>query len=371
MSITYAGAIYGDDELRPLHFGDPFGEQLDYEAGTALAVLGPVGLVSVSGTDRQTWLTTLSSQVLTGKPHGTSQELLLLDSNGRIEYAAGVINDDTSDTTWLMVEPQQAEPLVQFLESMKFMSRVEIEDKSGQYLAFSAARNADATPPEGTLRWDDPWPGVEDGGAQYYQGKHPAHATATSVYLVPERLAGEFAAETELKLAGTLAAEATRVAAWRPRWAAEVDSRTMPAELDWLRTAVHVNKGCYCGQESVARILNLGKPPRRLTFLQLDGSQGNLPAPGDAVEFSGRQVGVITSVARHAEMGPIALALLKRGLDPEAALTVGTVAAAQELIVPVEGKSDHSPAERPGAGMKRIDHGGRDIRTRGPGAGGR
>ena len=144
----------------------------------------------------------------------------------------------------------------------------------------------------------------------------------------------------------------------------------MPSELDWLRTAVHLGKGCYCGQESVARIVNLGKPPRRLVFLQLDGSGEALPEPGAAVEYGGRQVGVITSVARHWEMGPIALALVKRNLDPTAAVMVGGVDAVQELIIPVEGRSDHSPAERPGTGLKKLDAGKRDIRTRGPGAGG-
>ena len=112
----------------------------------------------------------------------------------------------------------------------------------------------------------------------------------------------------------------------------------MPSELDWLRTAVHLGKGCYCGQESVARIVNLGKPPRRLVFLQLDGSGEALPEPGAAVEYGGRQVGIITSVARHWEMGPIALALVKRTTPVDAALTVATedgeVAAAQETIVP-------------------------------------
>ncbi len=170
-----------------------------------------------------------------------------------------------------------------------------------------------------------------------------------------------------MQLVGLLAANAERVAAWRPLPGSEVDERTLPAELDWLRTAVHLNKGCYSGQESVARIINLGRPPRRLTFLQLDGSGELLPEPGAVVELNGRQVGVLTSVANHFEMGPIGLALLKRNLDPAAQLQVGGVDALQELIVPVDGRSDHAPTARPGAGLKRLDPGKRDIRTRGPG----
>lgn len=173
-----------------------------------------------------------------------------------------------------------------------------------------------------------------------------------------------------MKPVGLLAADATRVAAWRPLRGTEVDERTLPAEVDWLRSAIHLTKGCYCGQESVARIINMGKPPRRLVFLQLDGSAEILPDPGAAVELNGRQVGIITSVARHWEMGPIALALVKRTLDPAAPLKVDGVDAAQEAIVTVDGKSDHSPEQRPGAGLRRLDAGKRDIRTRGPGAGG-
>lgn len=369
MNIEFPGAIYAPEGRAPSHFGNPIDEQLKFEEGAALAVLGPMGVVTVTGPDRLTWLTTLSTQILAGANPNASQELLLLDANGRIEFAAGTINDVETDTTWLLVEPEQAAPLVEFLESMKFMSRVEIRDVSDGYVAFATA-NSPVLEGAGILAWRDPWPGVETGGARYFLGDHPAGPLAVTVYLVPVLEALEFSADSGLALAGTLAAEATRIAAWRPRFSTEVDARTMPAELDWLRTAVHVTKGCYKGQESVARILNLGKPPRRLTFLMLDGSAGTMPEPGDAVEFGGRQVGVLTSVGQHAHMGPIALALLKRGLDPTAELLIGDVAAAQELIVPVEGKSDHSPAERPGAGMKRLDHGGRDIRTRGAGAGG-
>ncbi|KGM15074.1 hypothetical protein N867_12210, partial [Actinotalea fermentans ATCC 43279 = JCM 9966 = DSM 3133] len=142
-----------------------------------------------------------------------------------------------------------------------------------------------------------------------------------------------------------------RVAAWRPRAAAEVDHRAIPHELDWLRTAVHLHKGCYRGQETIARVHNLGRPPRRLTMLHLDGSGHLIPVPGAAVhDDAGRPVGHVTSVARHHEQGPIALALLKRSLPEDARLAVvcdgGDVAAAQEVIVPAEGMSVDRPQAR-------------------------
>lgn len=363
--LVRAGAVFAPGSDVPAHFGDPVGEQLAYEAGKGVHFAGAVGVVAVAGPDRLSWLTTLSSQVVTDLGE-SSKELLLLDPNGRIQFAVGIVDRAADETAFLFTEPEYAADLAAFLESRRFMLRVEVFDRSADYLAFTAV-NSQAQIPDGALVWRDPWPGVEEGGARYFTGNHPGQAHRISVYAVPMTGAADVIAAHSTRLVGTLAAEATRIAAWRPRQSSEVDDKAMPAELDWLRTAVHLDKGCYCGQESVARIVNLGKPPRRLTFLQLDGSLGSLPEPGQPVMLGDRQVGVVTSTARHAEMGPIALAMLRRGLDPAAALTVGDIAAAQELIVPIEGRSDHSPAERPGAGLKRLDSGGRDIRTTGPG----
>ncbi len=358
-------AIFGEDERVPLHFGDPAAEQEAYESEGALHYAGPAGLVAVTGPDRLEWLTALSSQNIT---EGVNTELLLLDQNGRIEHAAGVLDQD--GTTYLLTET--AEGMAEYLNSMRFLKEVEIEDLSGQYEEFLAVATPGADPgaesetesetgprswPEGTLTWRDLWPQVAEGGAQYFQGEHPARKLQVHHFLVPVAQADQVESSV-----GSLAAEATRISRWRPRFGTEVDDRAMPAELDWLRTAVHLEKGCYRGQESVARIVNLGKPPRRLVFLHLDGSLGSVPAPGDALELNGRQVGVITSVARHNEMGPIALALVRRGLDPSAQLVTGEIAAAQEVIVPVDGKSDHSPATRPGAELRRLP--GNDLRSR-------
>ena len=152
------------------------------------------------------------------------------------------------------------------------------------------------------------------------------------------------AAAGEVRMAGTLALEALRIAAWRPRFAHEVDARTIPHELDWLRSAVHLAKGCYRGQETVAKVHNLGRPPRRLVQLDLDGSDGVLPVPGDTVLAGETEVGAVTSVALHHEEGPIALAVVKRSVPETDPLVVrssdGPIAAAQRVIVP----SDAGPA---------------------------
>ena len=153
-----------------------------------------------------------------------------------------------------------------------------------------------------------------------------------------ERRIADAAARGEQELAGLAAVDALRVAAWRPRWSADVDERTLPHELDWLRTAVHLDKGCYRGQETVAKVHNLGHPPRRLVALQLDGSGSVLPDHGAPVCLGEDAVGVVTSAALHYEEGPIALALVRRNVPIDADLTVdtadGAVAAAQEVVVP-------------------------------------
>lgn len=370
----------------PLHFGWPANEQDSFEKGLDFAYLGQPGLVKVVGPDRLTWLTTLGSQIVTNMEVGDSKEMLLLDPQGRVSFQMAVSDD--GEATWLLTEPQFASALAEFLRSMQFLLRVEIADESARFRTVVTDNQGEETAQaltrwvteRGGYVWTDPWPGVTEGGSRYFTGPHPASSELFRLYVVPEEESEDFLnllltgdldmGREKMGTSGLLAVEAVRIASWRPLLGSEVDARTLPAELDWLRTAVHVEKGCYCGQESVARILNLGKPPRRLVFLQLDGSAETLPQRGAAVEFNGRTVGTLTSVARHWEMGPIGLALVKRALDPTVQLTVEGIDAAQEIIVPIEGRSDHSPKQRPGAGLRRLDPGKRDIRTRGPGAGG-
>jgi folate-binding protein YgfZ len=161
--------------------------------------------------------------------------------------------------------------------------------------------------------------------------EHPGLARPWLEVLVPRDLLE--AAVADVPLAGSWASEALRVAAWRPRLGHESDHRTIPHEVDWLRAAVHLSKGCYRGQETVARVHNLGRPPRRLVFLHLDGSEHTLPDAGTAVLHGDRQVGVVTTSARHHELGPIALALVKRSVPLDEPLVAGGLAAAQEVVV--------------------------------------
>ena len=100
---------------------------------------------------------------------------------------------------------------------------------------------------------------------------------------------------------------------------------------------MHLDKGCYRGQETVARVHTLGRPPRRLTLLHLDGSENRLPAVGArAAATASKVVGFVGTSARHHELGPIALAMVKRNVPLDATLDVDGMPAAQEVVVDPE-----------------------------------
>jgi folate-binding protein YgfZ len=356
LQLDAAVEAEGPDAGVAAHYGNPMIEQRRLLSGEAVVDLSHHGVLGVSGPDRLSWLNTLSSQALTGLRAGESAETLLLDPTGRVEYAMRVLDDGAE--TLLLLEAAKLPGLRAWLEKMRFMLRVEIEDRTADYATVGtmAAEPSDvaldpAAPNGVPLVWHDPWTSVVAGGFQYAAvSEHPGAGWRWSEVLIPRAdLAAlrDAAASAEIAVAGLISFEALRIAAWRPSAATEVDEKSLPHELDWLRTAVHLNKGCYRGQETVAKVHNLGHPPRRLVLLHLDGSDGVLPAHGDDVqgvrsvpggEPERRSVGNITSSAIHHELGPIALAVIKRTVPADVTLYVQSqgisIAASQEVIVP-------------------------------------
>ena len=373
----------------PEHFGNPLREQALLAQGQAWAWLSR-DVVEVSGADRLSYLTTVSSQVLTGLENdGQSRKVLFLDANGHILYAAlavtALMPDSGEQSVLLLVDAGCGEGLAQLLNSRRFMLRVQAQVRPDLQVAGAIGdgvqKLADVVKNLVTT-WRDPWPGITPGGSTYFTGaRHPGanyRAGGVVVALEPGQTApgqeqapaaGELIQAGGLTQVGELAWEALRIEAGLPRWAREVDARAIPNELDWLRTGVHLNKGCYPGQETIARTVNLGRPPRRLVQLQLAGWQGQLPEVGARLYLpagdnpAGKAVGTITSVARHWELGNIALALVRRGVPAQAELAVdlddGYESASQELLVDPAGKAEASPSQRPGLGLKRLrpEHG--------------
>jgi len=409
----------------PEHFGNPLREQALLAQGQAWAWLSR-DVVEVSGADRLSYLTTVSSQVLTDLENdGQSRQVLFLDANGHILYAALAVAAlvpaqaeqaaPGEQSVLLLVDAGCGEGLAQLLNSRRFMLRVQAQVRPNWQVAGAigdGVQKLAGVVENLVTTWSDPWPGITPGGSTYFTGtRHPganyraggvvvalepgqtapdqaaapgqapgpSQAAASGQEAAPGQehalapsqapAAGDLIQAGGLTQVGELAWEALRIEAGLPRWAREVDARAIPNELDWLRTGVHLNKGCYPGQETIARTVNLGRPPRRLVQLQLAGWQGQLPEVGARVYLpagdnpAGKVVGAITSVARHWELGNIALALVRRGVPAQAELAVdleaGYESASQELLVDPAGKAEASPSQRPGLGLKRLrpEHG--------------
>ena len=325
------GAVAGEgvDAAVAAHYGAPLREQRLLEEGLAAVDLSQRGIVTIAGPDRLTWLNSITTQMLTSLAPRTSAETLVLSPKGHIEHDLHLVDD--GQTTWVTVEPGTTAALITWLDSMRFMLRVQVSDVSAHFAVIGEPVRSETAPGE-PLAWSDPWPLlVGDTAAYSAVVEHPGRQRAWRELIVErdqlETVVGD------RPLAGMWAAEALRVAAWRPRLGFETDQRTIPHEVDWLRTAVHLHKGCYRGQETVARVHNLGRPPRRLVFLHLDGSDHTLPEAGTEVEADGRVVGRLTSVARHHELGPIALAVVKRNTALDAVCMTAGLSASQEEIV--------------------------------------
>jgi len=308
------------DEGVAAHYGDPMREQRAAEASAGVVDRSNRGVLRITGPDRLTWLHSLTTQHLDGLAPGASGEALVLSPNGHVEHHLTLTDDGTA--TWLHVEPGTAGALADFLESMRFMLRVEVADLTRDYAVLTLLG-----PRSGELA-----AGLDTVAARVNPGPFGTKDLIVARDLLPDAAAG--LVRRGAAMAGMWAFEALRIAARVPRLGLDTDHRTIPHEVGWIETAVHLTKGCYRGQETVARVHNLGHPPRRLVFLHLDGSADRLPGHGDPVEFDGTTVGFTGSAARHYELGPIGLALVKRTVPVDATLLAGGVAAAQEVIVP-------------------------------------
>ncbi len=291
----------GPDKGAIWHFGEPNKEQKALLEGKAWADLSHLAVIEVSGEDRLKWLHDLTTQYLVDFGVGIWTSALVLDPQGHVEYQFSLVDD--GNATYLVLDPHFAEGLINYLNKMRFMLKVEVKDASNDFAVLRAPGAANEVGgPFALVPRDE----LED-------MKKTFDSTAMQV--------------------GTWALDAERVAAGRPRHGIDTDFKSIPNELGVLHSSVHMNKGCYRGQETVAKIYNLGKPPRRLVLLHLDGHAVVMPPSGTPVMNGENQVGFLGTVARHHELGPIALAIVKRNTPVDAQLTVEGVAASQQIIV--------------------------------------
>jgi folate-binding protein YgfZ len=292
---NYALVENAPDRGAILHFGDPVKEQRALAAGTGWADLSHLEIVAVKGVDRLRWLHDLTTQHLESFNGGWSSGLIL-NHLGHIEHQFLIYDElDSNETTWLIVDVDRAAPLIEYLKKMQFTMRVEVRDASKERSLVRI-------------------PGASDDLGGPFK-------------LVERGVIPDFSQVAGATQVGIWALEAVRVAAMRPRIGLETDHKSIPNELNLLNKSVHLNKGCYRGQETVAKIYNLGQAPRKLVLLHLDGSEVNLPEIGAAVEREGIKVGFVGTAARHYELGNIALAVVKRNVEADAKLLVGNIPA--------------------------------------------
>jgi tRNA-modifying protein YgfZ len=347
--LSRPGAVVVDGGAVAAHYGDPLREQRLLAEGAGVVDRSDRDVLAIPGADRLSWLHSITSQHLDRLPDGSGSEALVLSPNGHVEHH--LVLADLGGTTWADVEPGTGAGVQAFLERMRFMLRVEPTLVTEQWAVISLVG------PKGTEVLTAA--GLPDPSSPYearsldsgFVRRMPPIGDGAPVVdlLVPRAELDAVAARLEAAgagLAGFAAYEALRVEARRPRLGVDTDHRTIPNELPWLRTAVHLDKGCYRGQETVARVHNLGRPPRRLVLLHLDGVSEVLAEPGTPVLAGTREVGRVGSVVRHYELGVIALALVKQSVRADAALTVAGSTAAVDPDDLVEDTDDTRKAAR-------------------------
>ncbi|QLL06892.1 YgfZ/GcvT domain-containing protein [Mycobacterium vicinigordonae] len=352
----------GPDAGAVWHFGDPLGEQRAAETGAVVVDRSHRGVLTLTGNDRQTWLHNISTQHVSGLPEGASAQNLSLDGQGRVEDHW--LQTELGGTTYLDTEPWRAEPLLNYLRKMVFWSDVTPSAADLAVLSLIGPQLADQAVLQalGLAALPNEWHAVPLAGGGFV--RRVAGRPPELDLLVPREEAAEWQRRLSaagVRPAGVWAYEAHRVAALRPRLGLDTDERTIPHEVRWIggpgEGAVHLDKGCYRGQETVARVHNLGKPPRMLVLLHLDGSVDR-PSTGDAVLAGGRAVGRLGTVVEHVDQGPIALALVKRGVPGDTELATG----ADGAVAAVIDAESLPPADELGAGrlaVERLRGGGR------------
>lgn len=301
MSAVFVDA--GPDIGAVWHFGEPVKEQRALAEGKAFANLGHLPALAIEGADRLTWIHSLSTQDVENLQPGLWKSGYILDPQGHLEFPLLLVDDGA--TLFIFTEISTHQGILNFLGRMRFTLRVEVRDASTEVALFKAPGKTD-----------------EIGGPYALVPRNEIESMKKNFALSAIEV-------------GTWALDAHRVELGQPRFGFESDAKTIPNELGVLNIAVHMNKGCYRGQETVAKVFNLGKPPRRLTLLHLDGSGVDLPTSGAPVTLDGKSIGFVGTVARHHELGPIALALLKRSIPLDATVHVGNIPATQvEIVAP-------------------------------------
>lgn len=267
-------------------------------AGAPVAVRGTAALIWVEGPDAAGFLQGLVSNDVAALAPGGACAALFLDAKGHVQVEMRV-HRDADDAFTIVVPGDRADVLMGLLERYHFSEDLELLGPEPVEIVTLAG--GARTP--GALTVPGPLPGTVDVVAD-----DPAAAIA--------------AAGAEEVTADAL--ELARVAAGVPRVGVDTGETTLVQEAALEGAAVSFDKGCYLGQETVARLQFRGRANRRLRGLALEGAP---PEPGAPVTNDGREVGRLTSVAVTPDLGPIGLAIVRREVEEGAVVTVGDASA--------------------------------------------
>ncbi|RDI61496.1 hypothetical protein DFR76_114227 [Nocardia pseudobrasiliensis] len=356
--LIVPGAVPGPpdtpDAAVAWHYGDPFGEQKAAAQRAAVIDRSHRFVASITGRERLSWLHTISSQHIAELGDRRSAENLDLDLNGRVLHH--FVLTDLDGTLWIDTEGERGADLVDFLRKMVFWADAKPQPEPDYaVLSLLGPKVTELRAALGIEELPEIYAAVPLPGGGFLRRMPWPTADSFDLVIPRAELATWWSRLTEAgaEPAGMWAFEALRVAALRPRIGVDTDDRTIPHEARWIGGvsefgAVHLDKGCYRGQETVARVHNLGKPPRHLVLLHLDGSADARPVTGDPVTAGGRAIGRLGTIVDHYEWGPIALALVKRNIPVDTALEAGPMAASID--------PDSVPADdAPQAGRAAVD----------------
>lgn len=360
-----ANVVDGATTPTAAHYGDPLVEQQRLARGLGLIDRWDRTAIFIKGDQARPWLNDLISQKVNAITSGQATYGLLLDGQGRVTHHFGIAC--FPDGILLDCSSSNADDLADYLRKMIFWAQVEVEilplaqltlvsallpttDATGSFssptfgedlravLDDSAKSTPVSTDPLApVLETLNTLPGAHSWRARHLNPVGISPSTSMGVldiWVQRDQVTAAWDALSEVAApTGLMAYDALRIGARVPEIGVDTDEKTIPHESTFFtgpRTAeattlgseadgptpfaVHLNKGCYRGQETVSRVQNLGKPPRVIVLLHLDGSANRLPAVGSDFTAGGKVIGRVGSSAHDSDLGPIALALVKRSI---------------------------------------------------------
>ncbi|HET7416328.1 MAG TPA: folate-binding protein [Solirubrobacterales bacterium] len=285
------------------------------------------GKLLVSGPEAAEYLQGQLTNDVEALEPGDGLYAALLDRKGHMQADMRVLRPGEGPDLWLDLEPEGLEAARRHLAMYKIGREVEVVDASEERALFSLIGPRAVEIAGSAALPENSCEEVTIGGAECLA---VGTALGIDVFVATDESKRVWAALLEAGAAEVTpeAAEIVRIETGRPRFGAEMGTETMPAEAGIVEDAVSFTKGCYIGQETVARLHYKGKPNRHLRGLKLSAPM----APGAPLLLGEKEVGTLGGAAVSPAFGPIGLAILRREAEPGATLAVGEDGVTAEVV---------------------------------------